>query len=167
MAALRAAAPDASWVRAGNLHLTLRFLGEVDATRAGVLAESLRPLVARHPVIDTALARAGAFPDVLRPRVIWIGVRDTGPVSSLAADVELACAAAGFESETRPFNAHVTLGRVKRRLGRDAAGSLESAARAFTTTYPARIAAVDLMQSELTPGGSRYSLVVSLPLGAA
>lgn len=166
-AALRAAAPDASWVRAANLHVTLKFLGDVAETRAGALAESLRPIVVRHPVIDTMLIRAGAFPDMRRPRVIWIGLRDDRPVKALAADVDRACGAAGLSPETRPFSAHVTLGRVKRPLGRDAAAALTRAASAITTSYPTRIRAVDLMRSELAPGGSRYSLVISLPLGAA
>lgn len=166
-AALRTAAPEASWTRAANLHLTLKFLGDVDETRARALSEMLRPVAARHPVIETTLARAGAFPDLRRPRVVWIGVRDDRALMALAEHVDRACGEAGFPTETRPFSAHVTLGRVKRPLGREAAAALAGAASGLHATYPVRFATVDLMQSELAPGGSRYAVVVSLPLGSA
>jgi len=166
-AMLRTALPDASWVRAENLHLTLKFLGDVDEARAAALARALRPAVARLPVVDATLAGAGAFPDWRRARVIWIGIHDDQPVQSLAAKVEQACTAAGFPRERRPFNAHVTLARVRRPIGRDTTAAAAGAAQAFATTYPFRIGAVELMRSEPASQGSRYTVVVSLPLGAA
>ena len=113
------------------------------------------------------LARAGAFPDLRRPRVLWVGVSDHRALMALAADVDLACGEAGFPSESRPFSAHVTLGRVRRPLGRETAAALTRAASGLQATYQVRFEAVDLMQSELAPGGSRYTVVVSLPLGSA
>lgn len=166
-AVLRAAAPQAGWVRAANLHLTLRFLGEVAGAQVEGLAERLRPLLTYHHIIDTTLVRIGAFPNLRRPRVIWVGVHDDRAVGALAKDVDRACGQAGFAMETRPFSAHVTLGRVKHPLSRDAVAALTHAARAITTAYPVRFSRVDLMQSELASGGSRYAVVVSLPLGAA
>lgn len=164
---LRAALPGASWVRAPNLHLTMKFLGEVEAGPAAAIGDVLRPVAAGHRVIETWLGGAGAFPSLARPRVVWVGAHDDGSIAALARDVETACEALGFPTEGRAFSAHITLARVRRDVPRQSTTALQVAAGALTGPYPVRFEALDLMESELAPNGSRYSTVVSLPLGGA
>jgi 2'-5' RNA ligase len=166
-AVLRAALPGASWVRARNLHLTIKFLGEVEAGAAAAVGDLLRPVAVGHPAIETWLGGAGAFPSLARPRVVWVGLHDDGSIAALAKDVEAACGALGLPAAERTFSAHVTLGRVRREPPRQSTTALRLAAGALEGPYPVRFEALDLMESELAPDGSRYSTVVSLPLGDA
>jgi 2'-5' RNA ligase len=164
-AALRAAAPGVSWTRAENLHLTLKFLGDVDEHGVARLREALLPVAARHDPFSLRLAGLGAFPNFGRPRVVWIGVTRTHQLSSLWEDVEQACALLGFERDGRGFTGHVTLGRVRRPLPRSAARTLELAAGTVPNEYVAGITSADVMSSEPAPGGSRYTVLARLSLG--
>ena len=164
IAALRVVAPDVSWTAPDNLHITLKFLGDVDEHGASRLQSALPPAAAAHRPFLLRLAGTGAFPNFARPRVVWIGVTDPHPLSALAEDVEQACALLGFERDARAFTGHVTLGRVRRPLPRDAARSLEAAARQVPNEYVTTVQSAELMRSELSPRGSRYTVVASLPL---
>ena len=122
-AKLRAAAPRAEvgWIDPAKMHLTLKFLGEVDETRRDGIEEALGDVARRHAQFVLTAGGAGSFPGPSRPRVLWIGL--TGglrEIGLLAADVERACAPLGFPPEARPFRGHVTLGRVRspRGIGR-------------------------------------------------
>jgi len=115
-----------SWVKAANLHVTLKFLGNARPAQIARLAESLAHKAARIEPFDVELAGIGCFPSPRRARVIWIGVGDgTEPLRRLAEKAEGAGEKAGFARESRPFSGHLTLGRVRmprgpaRRAGRE------------------------------------------------
>jgi 2'-5' RNA ligase len=165
--ALRGAAPGVSWTRADNLHLTLKFLGDVDEHGVARLRTALRPVTARHDPFSLRIAGLGAFPNFGRPRVVWIGVTRSHQLSALWEDVEQACALLGFERDARGFTGHITLGRVRLPMPRSAARTLELAAGAVPNEYVAGIASADLMSSEPAPGGSRYSVLTRLWLANA
>jgi len=104
------------FVREEGLHLTLRFLGEVDPSRHGVLDAAWLDAVGGTGGLALRLRGAGLFPSTGRPRVLWLGVEDESPDGSLArlADrLEGAARAQGFPPEGRPFAAHVTLARAR------------------------------------------------------
>lgn len=163
-AALREAAPSVAWVRATSLHITVKFLGEVaDATLPG-LVSAVGEAAARHPVFKMELQGVGAYPNSRRPRIVWLGAVEAGAMASLARDLDLACASLGFPREDREFSAHVTLGRVKQALSPPALRSLTAAADAAGAAYDLLVDAVKVMRSELTPQGSRYTEMASLPL---
>jgi 2'-5' RNA ligase len=163
----RAVAPDVAWVREELLHFTLKFLGEVGADQIAALRTATGTAVAAHEPMTMHLAGAGVFPNFLRPRVVWIGVKSHGSVIALADDVERACEPLGFERDARGFSPHLTLGRVKRELPSPVLESLERTLRAANNEYELAVAAVDLMRSDLGPGGPRYSVLASLPLRKA
>ena len=118
---LRAAAGPVSWVKPGNIHLTLKFLGEVSPTREGAVREAMGEAVAGVSPFTLRAGGSGVFPGERNPRVLWVGLRAGGPeAAALAARVEAACAARGFPREDRPFRAHLTLGRVRARTGLEA-----------------------------------------------
>jgi 2'-5' RNA ligase len=163
---LRAAAPEVSWVRAEALHMTIRFLGEIEDAMAGALVPALHDVAARHRSFTLELAGAGTYPNFRHPRVVWIGVREDAAVAALARDVEARCVALGLPAERRPFSAHLTLGRVRREPGRDRLQALEHAAGRFRTTYSIGVSRFELMRSETGPGGSRYDTVAGVPLAS-
>ena len=104
------------WVRPENIHLTLKFLGNVQEETLGNLGAALEETCAGHKAFDIGLVRLGAFPSARRARILWIGV-DAGSdqLRALAADLESALIPLGFEREKRAFTPHLTLGRVRSR----------------------------------------------------
>ncbi|CAN5226392.1 RNA 2',3'-cyclic phosphodiesterase [soil metagenome] len=104
------------WSRPGNVHLTLKFLGGVDEERLDELRTVLEDACAAHAPFEARLAGLGAFPSARRARIIWAGAgAGSEQLRSLAADVDAALSYSGFERETRPYEPHLTLGRVRGR----------------------------------------------------
>lgn len=100
--------------KAGTIHLTIRFLGEVEDPEP--VASAAAEVAARHAPFDVSLQGVGAFPDARRPRVVWVGLgAGEEAASALAADIEAAVTGLGFPPEERPWSAHITLGRFRDR----------------------------------------------------
>ena len=147
-----------------NLHLTLKFLGNVVATRVDAIGAALAAAAADTPAFDFGVEGLGAFPSPTRPRVIWAGAGG-GQVEAvgLAGRVEDALAPLGFAREDRPFAAHITLGRV-REPRRDTALAEALAAGAARPLGVVRAGRLSLMRSELSPRGARYTELGGWPL---
>ena len=164
---LRPTARDVAWVTTGNLHLTVKFLGEVDEGRLEAIAGALTGAVAGVGAFDAQVEGLGAFPSAARPRVVWAGVTVGAPaVGDLAGRVDEALAALGFAREARPFSAHVTLGRV-RQPGRAPALTEALRGAAGRPFGHLRVARASLMRSELSPRGARYTELAAVSLGGA
>ena len=164
-APLRAIAPDLTWVKEPQLHLTVKFLGEQPDDLATTLAEAMRGVGERNRTIDAEVGGIGAFPNFRRPRVVWIGVTPEPKLELLHHDVESTCETLGIPVDGKPFRPHLTLARVKPRAGDPRA--LRALARAATDVDYVEeivITGLDLMASELTTAGSRYRVLASVPL---
>jgi len=106
--------PGIRWVKSENLHLTLKFLGEVEPGLAERIPKALEKECMQARPFSLHLGRCGAFPSEGRGRVIWLGLEgEVEKVSHLAERIDSCLAGLGFERETRPFLPHVTLGRMK------------------------------------------------------
>jgi 2'-5' RNA ligase len=154
---MRRVAGGVGWVATDNLHITVKFLGQVPLPRLGEIGDAVGRAVTGAQPFDLAIQGLGAFPTATRPRVVWAGLGDGAePLGALAARVEDALAALGFEREARAFSPHVTLGRVRepRRDPRLEAKILAGAGERFGTV---RVDRVCVMRSELSPRGARYS----------
>jgi 2'-5' RNA ligase len=148
------------WVRPEALHVTLRFLGEIDPARAPALASRARLELAELSPFVLRLGPAELFPTPRRPRVVALGLEPAAPLEALALAVERAVVAEGFAPEERGFRAHLTLGRIQgRRFPSVAAAPLPEAEFAIEEAV--------LFRSELSPGGSRYTPLERIPLGGA
>ena len=159
---LRPHASDVAWVAPANLHVTLKFLGQVDEARVPALADALRARVAGHRVFDAAVRGLGAFPSPTRPRVLWAGLEDdAGALAALAETIDACCAGLGFPRETRAFAAHVTLGRVREPRRQPALAEALALPADFGRL---RVEQVSLMRSQLSPRGARYSELAGAPL---
>ncbi|GIW72250.1 MAG: hypothetical protein KatS3mg102_1792 [Planctomycetota bacterium] len=167
------------WVEAENLHLTLRFLGEVEPPRAAALGPALAPAVAACAPLVLRPQGLGVLPPRGRPRVIHVALEPAAPLGQLAAALERALAPLGFAPERRPLLPHVTLGRVRggpaaRGRGRGprghAAGALPPPLRAALQAVaapvapPFRLERLVLVRSELRPQGPLYTDLESYPL---
>ena len=165
-AALRAASARVKWVAASSLHVTLKFLGQQDNRLIPDFRQAIEGVGARHPSIAVETREFGAFPNFRRPRVVWVGMTGADAWRAIANDIDRSFAALGIPSETRAFRAHLTLGRVKDEMSPAEARTLETHAAAGTPPRAFSIRTIDLMQSELGPGGSRYSVLAAVPLHA-
>jgi len=160
---LRHAQADVSWVRAENIHVTLKFLGETEKR-----LERIRPALAEvgraGAPFSMEVSGVGSFGGRV-PRVVWVGVGDGAePLIQLAGRIEAALARVGFAKERRGFTAHLTLGRVRSPRNAEAllAALQELRAEKFGTLTATQF---DLMQSELRPSGSVYTPLEKFPLG--
>lgn len=166
-ASLREAVPTAAWVRSESLHVTLKFLGEVDEATLPTLSSAVGRAALHHQVFPLEFRGIGAFPNLHRPRVVWLGAPHGEAAVRLARDIAGACEALGFPPEERRFTAHVTLGRVRKPLAPAELRALEGAARRLESAYRVTVTSVEVMRSDLSPQRSRYSVMASLPLRAA
>ena len=104
--------PLVRWVAAQNLHLTLKFLGDVSPTNLERLAEALKVETARLTGFELSVGGLGAYPTSRRARVFWVGIEAPAALASLQRLVEGIAARLGYPPEERPFSPHLTIGRV-------------------------------------------------------
>ena len=145
------------WVTTGNIHLTLKFLGEVDEDEADGIAAVLTEAVRGFAPLRLAAAGVGVFPSVKRARVIWVGLSGQLPeLAALQRSIEDSLATIGYPSEKRPFSGHLTLGRIK---GLIAASRLTTAMGAFIdfASETFEVDRVVLYKSDLRPTGAVYT----------
>ena len=147
-----------------NLHVTLKFLGQIEETRVGAVAEALASVAARTPAFALDVRGLGAFPTPSRPRTLWVGLEPAAPLTALAREVDSALAALGFARESRSFAAHVTLGRVRESRRNPA---LAAALARATHCGRLTVSRVSLMRSELHPHGARYTELAGVVLAGA
>lgn len=162
---LKTTRADVGWVRWENLHLTLTFLGGVEETRLGPVADTIAMVARECGSFRLAFGGLGAFPQPRAARVVWVGVSEGAKaMAALQSKLEAALEPLGFPPEERPFTAHLTLGRVRGPGRREQlAAALSSMAKEPQGEMVVR--QIDLMRSDLSPGGARYSVLRSFPLG--
>ena len=154
-------------VNPDGLHLTLKFLGNVAVSPLTQVTAAMDQAAAGAAPMEVELAGLGGFPNLGRPRVLWVGIEgDTAKLQALAAALEERLMAAGFPAETRPFAPHLTLGRMRdgatARERRQAGEALQRLAGQERATLP--VTGISLMQSELRPEGARYTRLHHAPL---
>ena len=166
VARLRAAVPDAraSWPRAENLHLTLKFLGEIARSRVEVLSNAAARAAQNSKAFKLSIEGAGSFPPRGMPRVLWLGVVDSSEgLAQLQSNLEEECVREGFKREERPFHPHLTLARLRAPQHARALVRLHQETGFEAIEFP--VTELVVMQSELGPGGSRYTEISRQNLG--
>jgi 2'-5' RNA ligase len=152
-----------AWVAPQNLHLTVRFLGEVDAVTAeAVEGRLVAPF--RTPAFEVGLSGLGTFPPAGPPRVIWLGVSEgSAGMSDLSREVDARLDGLGLPKEERSFHAHLTLGRVKGPVGRRLTDAI--AAAGAGDAGRCLVDHVTLFESRLSPSGATYCVIATSRLG--
>lgn len=165
---LRRALPERAvrWTRREQFHLTLKFLGDVDAPRVEALGEAIRAACQGFGALHLRAERVGFFPDLRYPRVVWVGVKDQAEqLPRLQGAVESATREYATEDKEERFTGHVTLARIKG-IRRPEAEALDKAAAGMAEQLFGQWTAyqVELMRSELLPQGAWHSSVASITL---
>lgn len=160
---LRDADGDVSWTRPDNIHLTLKFLGEISESLIADSARVCLECATASNSLDLHLSSVGAFPDSRQPRVLWVGLGgDLDPLVQLQKDLDERLSRIGFEREPKPFRAHLTMGRVKSRRNSRALMAIAKDYR--LPPSPFRVTEIVLMRSQLHPAGSRYTRLANAAL---
>lgn len=154
------------WVPLENMHLTLKFLGDVSSTNLDMVTQMISAEADLFECFEIHLDGLGSFPNLKRARVLFIGIRAPAVLSALHRGIESAAKRLGYESEERDFSPHLTIGRVKQNI---AAPEQQTIRRALEGTKiaslgTAKIDSVHLYKSDLKPTGSVYTRLYSAPL---
>jgi 2'-5' RNA ligase len=161
------------WVRPESIHLTLQFLGDVPIKVLPLVSDAIRKGCAQTSAFELELGGPGVFPNLRRPRVVWIGLkgdqRAMYALKSLQAAISDELQPQGFKPD-KEFKPHLTLGRVREGARQDDYAAI---ARAISETpipeltAPLRVEGVSLMRSELRPAGSVYTQTSYVELSGA
>ena len=161
---LRHAEADVTWVEPTNIHLTMRFLGEMSEAQCGQIQAMSRAAAAQAAPIMMKLSALGAFPSAQAPRVVWVGIEQgKAELARLADLLEEGCVQAGVPKADHPFAAHVTLGRVRSPRGR---AKLVKQLQELRWTPPAPFVAdhLTLFESQLSNAGPAYRILEQFSL---
>ena len=148
------------WVAPENLHLTVHFLGSVDEKHIHAIKQAITLSLHNMPVINYQSSEINGFPNLQRPRVIYVGLKgpDIGIIAVFHENLRQKLIDIGIHVDNKPWKAHITLGRVK--SGNNANLNLAAQIEPFKGTFDS----VDLMESQLTPGGPIYTKVFTINL---
>src|ERR1041385_2102723 len=150
--------PDAaaSWSRVENIHLTLKFFGNVEVDRIPKISAAATRTTDQFSKFEIEIGKTGVFPRPSRAQVLWIGVNDpSGKLSGLQQKLEAECAAAGFEKEDRTYRPHLTIARLRK-----LAAARRLADTHLKMDFPTLTVAINeliVFRSELSSKGSRYT----------
>ena len=155
------------WVKADSIHLTLKFLGQVPSDQLGLITSSLRAAAAAHAPFTLEVKEAGCFPNIHRPRVVWVGVHEIDHrLHALQRAVENAISPLGYPTEIRDFTPHLTLGRLARDVrpaDQKRIGEVVQAA-GVGSLGKWEVRQVALIKSDLKPTGAEYTVLTQAPL---
>jgi len=161
------ATPHLRWVDPANVHLTLKFLGNVPLDRIPAITAALKEACAGLSPFIMNVSGLGSFPSTNNPRVIWVGVQEeTGRLKRLQERVEERLATLGFKPERRHFRPHLTLGRVRKQAhvgARRIIGGIVSAT-SVGDLGQMEVGEIVFMRSKLLPSGAQYSRLETIPL---
>ena len=164
---LREAVPDASasWTRVENIHLTLKFFGNIAIDRIPKISAAVDRAIKKFSPLTIGIGKTGVFPKPSRAQVLWIGVNDpSGKLSELQQQLEHECAKERFEKEDRAYQPHLTIARLRKPEG----ARVLADAHLKMDFEPAEITVNELIvfRSELSSKGSRYTALSRHELSA-
>lgn len=154
------------WVPVENMHLTLKFIGDVSPANVEMITHMLANETKVCKPFSMEVGGLGSFPNAKRARVIWIGIQAPAALASLQRGIEAAATRLGYETEERPFSPHLTIGRVKQPISPADQQKVRAALEEtrIGALGSAEVTAVHLFKSELKPGGAEYTRLFSAPL---
>ena len=164
----RASIAELRLMRPEGVHLTLKFLGDVEPDRLKAIEAAVGRVAEAHACFSLGLGEPGAFPGGADARVLWIDLRgDLEPLQALQRDVEESLEALGFGRDRREFSPHLTLARLRDRASKaERRRAVEALASInIDSRYAIDVRTISLMQSTLHPDGAAYKRLASIPLG--
>jgi len=161
---LKSSTSDVRWVRPEGMHLTLKFLGNIEEEKISALSDVVTQCTSDITSFSLTVHTLGAFPNEKNPKVIWVAASDdSGNLSTLQQTLEYRLSTMGFKVEKRAFSPHLTLGRLKSPKGKkELCNNLSDHKQLECGTFEAR--EVCLFKSELKPRGAIYTKLKVFPL---
>jgi len=155
------------WVPVENIHLTIKFLGDVSESNIDMLTDFLQSIASNVKQFEFSVGGLGTYPKPHRPRVIWVGVEAPPELMTAQRSVESEMSRLGYARERRPFNPHLTLGRVSRHSTNQDIRNIADVIKTQTVGYLgcARVMAFHIYRSDLKPSGAIYTKLFSATLG--
>ena len=152
------------WVEKNNLHLTMKFLGDISSEQTESVKSILKEITSRYsPFIIKLSSDIGIFPTYQMPRIIWTGIKEgANQLHELYSSIETMLYKEGFPRENKGFSSHITIGRVK--FIRDKTDFIQILKRIEVTNFTQEVDGIDLMESKLTSSGPIYSITAKFPL---
>ncbi|WP_372677583.1 RNA 2',3'-cyclic phosphodiesterase [Desulfosarcina sp.] len=147
------------WVAAKSIHLTLKFLGDIDPSHVPAVAAQMDATAGVTAAFSLTAKGLGVFPDPRQARVLWVGLSgDLDRLNTIQATLDSGLESVGFKRETRGFGAHLTIGRIRRRIDARLIGeSVESFKAVASDSF--RVDRLMLFKSMLKPSGPEYTLL--------
>ncbi|MFA5145483.1 MAG: RNA 2',3'-cyclic phosphodiesterase [Candidatus Omnitrophota bacterium] len=167
---LKKSGADVKWVSPLNIHLTLKFLGDIDDTKLNKINEILEACTKNKGSFKIRVSSLGAFPEIKLPRVIWMGIdKGDNETKGIAKDLEEEFSKIGIPAEDRPFSSHITIGRTRSFLNKEKlAGDLENLANNLSReNWEFTVGNITLFKSTLTPKGPIYETLKTASLKSA
>ena len=154
------------WVPVQNIHITLKFLGDVSPARVDALQRIIKDTADSNPAFDIHIKGLGSFPNPKRARVLFIGIQASAELEAFQRGIESACQRVGFKSEMRPFSPHLTIGRVRQRTSKSDQQKIYEILRdvKIDSLGTASVDSVHLYKSERKSNGAIYTKLFSAPL---
>ena len=156
------------WVPVQNIHISLKFLGDVSIENVDALTKVILGEAESHPGFDVQVRGLGSFPNSKRARVLYIGIQVPAELVALQRGVESACERVGYKSDSRPFSPHLTIGRVRQGISSSDQMRIRRMLEEIKidSLGTARVDSVHLYKSELKSTGAVYTKLFSAPLQA-
>jgi 2'-5' RNA ligase len=154
------------WVPARNIHLTIKFLGNVSMTNLEMLKKAIHTEAGQHAAFEMSVGRFGAFPSLQRPRVLWVGVEASKSLQLTQLGIENVTSRLGYPREDRPFSPHLTLARVSRNASPQDIKAISQAISNYEVGFLGafRVEEIHLYRSDLMRGGAVYTRLFSVRL---
>lgn len=166
---LKSSGADVKWVKPDNIHLTLKFLGEIDQSKLDKISKILEDISREKKSFPLRLASVGAFPKINYPRVIWAGI-DAGDseTKEIAKELEAEIAKVGIPKEDRPFSSHITIGRTRTTLNQEKLVQILKILEhnLGNKKWEFMVTKITLFKSTLTPKGPIYEVLKETHLNA-
>jgi 2'-5' RNA ligase len=152
------------WVEKNNLHLTMKFLGDISSEQTESVKSILKEITSRYsPFIIRLSSDIGIFPTYQMPRIIWTGIKEgANQLHELYSSIETMLYKEGFPRENKDFSSHITIGRVKYIKDKD--NFIQMLKSIEVNNFNQEVGSIDLMESKLTPNGPIYNITAKFPL---
>lgn len=161
---LKESRADIRWIKPENIHLTLKFLGNIDERITVGTERIIKEICKRHNMFTLEVKGISAFPGMKSPRVLWVGINNRDVLTKIQKDIEDGMASLGVEHENRRFTPHLTLGRFRSVMGKEnLIDKIELHKNESFGLIEAK--SISLMRSDLKPAGAQHTKIAEVPLG--
>ena len=150
-------------MRPESVHITLKFLGDVEINKIEEIAQMVQTVSKNHTSFSLTIEGTGVFPNGRNPRVLWVGIQQGAEeITALASQIENGLVELGYPKEKRAYSPHLTIGRIRSSRGIDA--TLKAMNQMEFQGEPFRVEEILIMQSELQPSGAVYTPLKKIKL---